>query len=147
MAKRSVVKAESEASLTTPITEMPEGASSPWNLQVWEAMHMEGLTPGERRRGILVALGKRVPRQRYKNKKERKAAREKRRLERKKERLSLYEQYGITPRKRGAKLTPDEKKARRSERGKKRRELLREMARQNPELAKQYGVDPSRFKL
>jgi len=147
MAKRSVVKAESEASLTTPITEMPEGASSPWNLQVWEAMHMEGLTPGERRRGIAIALGLRTPRKRYKNKKERKAASKERREQRKKDRLTLYEQYGMTPRKRGAKLTPDEKRAKRSERGKKRRELLREMARANPELAKKYGVDPSRFKL
>jgi len=144
MSKRSVVKSESEGSLTTPITDVTSVA---WNPQVSQVMTMEGLTPGERRRGVLVALGLRTPRQKYKSKKQRKTAAKERRLQRKKDRLALYEQYGITPRPRGAKLTPEQKKAKRSERGKNRRAALREMARANPELAKKYGVDPARFKL
>lgn len=143
MAKKSIAKVEEE-SLTTPIVDV---SSVPWNPQVSQVMAMEGLTPSERRRGVLVALGVRTPRKKYKTKKERKAAAKMRREERKKERSVLYEQYGITPRMRGPKLTEEEKKKKRSERGKKRRELFREMARKDPETAKRYGIDPSKFKL
>ena len=143
MAKKSIAKAEG-GDLTTPIVDV---APVPWNLQVSQAMTMEGLTPSERRRAVLVALGERTPRKKYKTKKEKKAAQKERREERKKKRGVLYEQYGITPRERGTKLTEEEKRQKRSARGKTRRSAFREMARKDPELAKKFGIDPSKFKL
>ena len=140
----AATSSEGEQSLTTPIADV---TAVPWNPQVSQAMTMEGLSPGERRRAVLVALGLRTPRQKYKSKKQKKSAAKERREQRKKDRLAVFEQYGITPRKRGTRLTPEQKKEKRSERGKQRRALLREMARANPELAKKYGVDPTRFKL
>jgi len=145
VAKKEVQRVEAE-DLTTPIVGIPIG-TSPWNPQVSQLMNTPGLTPSERRRGLRIALGLSTPRKKYKSKKERKKAAKERREKRKEERSALYEKYGLTPRTRGPKLTSEQKKEKRSERGKKRRAALRDLARANPEKAKEYGIDISRFKL
>jgi len=101
----------------------------------------------DKRKAVLEALGMRKPRQKYKTVKQRKLAAKKRRKERRKERIDALKRYGIEPRKRGKKLTPEQKKERRNLRGKTKRAGLREMARANPELAKKYGIDIDRFRL
>ena len=105
------------------------------------------VSEAERRKAALEALGMRRPRQKYKTTKQRKSAAKKRRKERREERTKALEQYGLAPKKRGKKLTPEQKKKKRAERGKSKRSLFREMARANPELAKQYGIDVNRFRL
>jgi len=107
----------------------------------------ESLTIAEKRKKVLEGLGMRTRKKKYESVEERKAASKLRREERKKERLSALAQYGLEPRKKGPRKTKAQKKKARSERGKARREFMREMAKASPDLAKKYGIDPSRFKL
>ena len=100
-----------------------------------------------KRRKVLEELGLRKPKKKYASVEDRKAAAKERAKKRKEERVKVLKQYGLEPKKRGPKLTKAQKTAKRQDRGKVRREFLREMARQNPELAKKFGIDPSRFRL
>lgn len=109
---------------------------------------LSGAKPlSDKRREVLIALGLRRPRQKYTTPALKKTAAKKRRKERKLERNKELAKYGLAPRKRGKKLTTDQKNKRRNERGKNKRAGLREMARANPDLAKKFGIDPTRFRL
>jgi hypothetical protein len=100
-----------------------------------------------KRRKILEQLGLRRPKKRYASVEERKKAAKERAKRRKEERLKVLKGYGLEPRKKGPKLTKEQKRERRKARAKAKREFFREMAKQNPDLAKKFGIDPSRFKL
>ena len=110
-------------------------------------LESESLSIAEKRKKVLEELGLRSTRRKYASPEERKEAAKKRRDERRAARAKVLEQYGLEPKTRGPKLTKAEKKKRRSERGKARRSFLREMAKAQPELAKKYGIDPSKFKI
>ena len=101
----------------------------------------------QKRSMILVELGLKKPKKQYATKEERKLAAKERTKERKKERLSVLEKYGLEPKKKGPKLSKEQKKQRRKTRSKAKRTFLRDMARADPEMAKKYGIDPARFKL
>ena len=107
----------------------------------------EGLSLAEKRKKVLEGLGMRTRKQRYGSVEERKKAAKSRRDKRKKERLEALAKYGLEPRKKGPKKTKAQRKEARSIRGKSKREAFREMAKASPDLAKKYGIDPSRFRL
>jgi len=107
----------------------------------------ESLSMAEKRRKVLEQLGLKGTKKKYATPEERKAASKKRREERKSTRLEVLKKYGLEPRKKGPKMSKEQRKQKRSERGKTKRGFLREMARANPDLAKKYGIDPRRFKL
>lgn len=107
----------------------------------------ESLDLAEKRKKVLEQLGLRRPRKKYATPGERKEASKKRREGRKATRLEALKKYGLEPKKKGPKMSKEERGKKRSERGKSRREFMREMARGSPDLAKKYGIDPSRFKL
>lgn len=140
MAKKTTVPAVSTLGFAS-------GAAVPWSQDISAIIQREDISPSEKRKALLVKLELRQTRRKYKTKAQRTAAAKTRRDKRKTERLSVFEQYGLEPKTRGPKLTAEEKRKKRSTRGKTRRSLFREMARANPEMAKKYGVDPSRFKL
>ena len=105
------------------------------------------LTEREKRNEILVQLGLKQKKRKYPTPEARKAAAKERSAKRRKERSTVLAQYGLEPKKRGPKRSEDEKAEARRERGKTKRAFIREMARAEPDLAKKYGIDPSRFKL
>jgi len=106
----------------------------------------ESLTMAEKRRSLLEKLGLKGTKRKYATVEERKEASKVRREKRKSERAEALAEYGLEPKKKGPKLTKEQRKAKRKARGKKRRGFMREMAIANPELAKTYGIDPARFK-
>jgi len=110
-------------------------------------LESESLSMAQKRRQVLEQLGLKGTRKKYASPVERKAASKERREKRKSTRLESLKQYGLEPKVRGPKMSKEERKTKRSERGKTKRGFLREMAKANPELAKKYGIDPSRFKL
>ena len=110
-------------------------------------LQSKDLSLEDKRRRVLEELKMRKPRRKYASPAERKEAAKKRRDKRKAERVKVLDRYGIAPKKKGPKMSKAERKRRRSKRGKEKRGFLREMARENPELAKTYGIDVSRFKL
>lgn len=112
-----------------------------------KVIESESLTLAQKRKEVLEALGLKRKKKKYDTPEEKKAAAKKRRDERKATRREVLKKYGLEPRKKGPKMTQAERKKKRSERGKTKRGFLREMARANPDLAKKYGIDPSRFKL
>ena len=107
----------------------------------------EELSLAEKRRKVLEQLGMRHPRQKYATPEEKKAAQEARRLKRKADRLEIFKAQGIEPRKRGPKKSKAERAAARKARRHNKTMALKEMALANPDLAKKYGINPSRFKL
>jgi len=124
--------------LVPMVTELPDFSS---------VIKSESLSLAEKRKKVLEGLGLKRTKKVYANSEERKAAAKKRREERKATRREYLSRYGLEPRKKGPKLTKEERKKKRSERGKVKRGFLREMARANPDLAKKYGIDPNRFRL
>jgi len=100
----------------------------------------------EKRRKVLEELGARKPKKKYKTVEDRKAAAKERAGVRRAEKIKILGKYGLAPKKAGPKLTKEEKREKRSNKGKVKREFIREMARQNPDLAKKFGIDPTRFR-
>ena len=107
----------------------------------------EGLSIGQKRSRILTEMGLKKVKKKYETSEERKAAAKERAGTRKAERNKILEQLGIAPKRKGPKRTKAEKKVLRSQKSKDRRAFIREMAKENPEIAKKYGVDISRFKI
>ena len=135
--KREVaITSTSEAGIITPGT--PDFSN---------IISSESLSLADKRKKVLEGLGLRRPRKKYASVEERKAAAKKRKEERKTTRTSELKKYGLEPRKKGPKMTKVQRKLKRSARGKAKRQFMREMAKQNPDLAKTYGIDVSRFKL
>lgn len=110
-------------------------------------LQSQDISVAEKRRIILEGVGLKGKRRKYKSSEERKEASKKRRGERKVERDKTLEKYGLLPKAKGPKLTKEQKKVKRSKRSKERRSFMRDMAKQNPDLAKKYGIDVGRFKL
>ena len=98
-----------------------------------------------KRRAVLIGLGLKAPRKKYKSPAERKAAAKERAKKKRAEKTKALKKYGLEPKPK-VKKTKAEKRAKRSERGKIKRELFKEFARMNPEMAKKFGFDPARFK-
>jgi hypothetical protein len=108
-------------------------------------MGKEGLTLADKRRLYLERLGAVRPKQKYATKEERKkAAKERAQKRREAKRALLPPELRPQPR---MKMTPEEKKVKRSEKNKEKRAFLREMARDNPAIAKKFGIDPANFRL
>lgn len=107
----------------------------------------ESISMAEKRKTVLERLGLKGTKRKYETVEERKEAAKKRREKRKSERAEALAKYGLEPKKKGPKLTKEQRKAKRKARGKARRGFMREMARKDPELARTYGIDPKRFKL
>ena len=96
------------------------------------------LTPADRRRVALQRLGKRGVRTKYASKEERKAAQKVRSKTRRQEQmLALPPELRPQPK---VKRSLAQKQERRRERGKEKRDFLKEMARANPEQAAKYGI-------
>lgn len=110
-------------------------------------LQKEDLSIADKRRIILEGVGLKGKKKKYESVEERKAASKARREERKAKRTEVLAKYGLEPKKKGPKLTKEQKKAKRSARAKERRGFMRDMARQDPDLAKKYGIDVKRFKL
>jgi len=110
-------------------------------------LQKEDMSIADKRNYVLEQTGLKGRKRKYKSVEERKAAAKARREERKAKRVAVLEKYGLEPKKKGPKLTKEQKKARRSARAKERRSFMREMAKQQPDLAKKYGIDVKRFKL
>ena len=110
-------------------------------------LQSQDISVADKRRHVLEGLGLKGKRRKYKSPGERKEAAKKRREERKAVREKALGEYGLQSKAKGPKLTKEQKKARRSGRSKERRSFMREMAKQNPDLAKKYGIDVGRFKL
>lgn len=105
------------------------------------------LSLSEKKAKLLRELGVTSPKKKYETKEERKEAAKKRAKERKEERDAILSEYGLGPGRRGPKLSKEEKRARRKARAKKKRDFMKEMAKKYPNLAKKYGIDPSKFKI
>lgn len=99
-----------------------------------------------KRKKVLEELGLRRPRKKYESVEERKAAAKERAKKRREERLQVLKRYKLEPKKKGPGLTKAQKKEKRRTRGQDKRQFLREMARQNPDMARKFGIDPTRFR-
>lgn len=134
--------AKEEARTGSDIVSIEPGAPDFTNI-----LQSQDISVADKRRLVLEGVGLKGRKRKYKTAEERKEAAKKRRDERKVSRLEVLTKYGLEPKKKGPKLTKAQKKAKRSARGRERRSFLREMAKENPDLAKKYGIDVSRFKL
>lgn len=105
------------------------------------------LTRQEKARRILEKTGKKGKRQKYASKELRKAAAHERYLKRRADRRAALEKIdpSLLPKPRGQKLTAEQKKAKRSQRGKTKRQLFKDMVISYPEKAKAAGIDISRY--
>lgn len=112
-----------------------------------DVLQSQDISIADKRKHVLEGLGLKGKRRKYKSPEERKEAAKKRKEERKAERDKTLEGYGLLPRVKGPKLTKEQRKVKRSVRSKERRSFMRDMAKQNPDLAKTYGIDVGRFKL
>ena len=99
-----------------------------------------------KRQQILTELGLRKPKKKYETIEERKAAAKERAKKKRAEKVKALKPFGLEPKPKPRK-TKAQKKERRKERGRVRRELFREFAKMNPDMAKKAGFDPSRFRL
>ena len=70
------------ASTGGPFT-FESGTSAPWSPEISQIIQREDISPSEKRRALLIQMGVRKPRQKYKTKKHRKVAAKKRQKERK----------------------------------------------------------------
>lgn len=151
MAKRSSAVSKVIASIPSPPGSAVEsGAIGPGPLPLPDLTGItrsEDLSLAEKRKQVLAALGMRKKKQIYATPEDRKAASKARRDKRKADRVETLKKYGLEPRARGPKKTEAERKQARSDRGKRRRAALREMAKLHPDVAARYGIDPSRFRL
>ena len=105
------------------------------------------LTRQEKARRILEKTGKKGKRQKYATKELRKAAQHERYLKRRADRRAVLEKIdpSLLPKPRGQKLTAEQKKAKRSARGKTKRQLFKDMVLTYPDKAKAAGIDISRY--
>jgi len=106
-----------------------------------------GETMAARRRRILREAGVRGTKKKYGSAEERKAASKARAKERKERDAAILEKFGLAPRSRGPKMTKEEKKAKSKARRQQKSQFLREAARSQPDFAKKFGIDITRFKL
>lgn len=104
------------------------------------------LTLAEKRKKVLMGLGLRKTKKVYASPAERKAAAKERAKKRREAKLEVLKKYGLEPHAKGPKKSKEEKKAVRKERALHKREFLREMAKADPERAKQFGIDVTRFR-
>ncbi len=103
-------------------------------------------TTEEKRLLLQRELGLRKTKKKYPTKEARKEAAKVRAKQRRAEKKAVYKEFGIAPAPKGPKRTTEEKKLHRSEKGKSKRNFLKEMAKQNPDIAKKFGIDISRFR-
>lgn len=129
----------------TAVTPVP--ALGPAPLDFTSVIESETLSIAAKRKHVLEQLGLKGRKRKYATLEERRAASQKRREERKATRLEVFKKYGLEPKEKAPKMTKEQRKQKRSERGKAKREFYRQMARADPALAKKYGIDPKRFKL
>jgi len=101
----------------------------------------------EKRRRLLEELGVKKTKKKYPTAAARKEAAKARAAVRREEKKSIYAKYGLEPKPKGPKVSDAERKARRKTKGASKRSFLKEMAKANPDLAKKYGIDVSRFKI
>jgi len=113
-----------------------------------EILEHPGKSKAQKRKEVLVALGLRTTKKKYKTPADRKKAAKERTAARKTQRLGILGALGLQPEKR-EKLTDEERKDRsktaRQRRTSSKRDFIRDMAERNPSLAKKYGIDISRF--
>lgn len=104
------------------------------------------LSLSQKRKNILEELGMKKKKKVYSSPAERKAAAKKRAKARKEAKLQVLKKYGLEPKAKGPKKTKEQKKEARKERSSNKRQFLREMAKADPERAKQFGIDVTRFR-
>lgn len=94
---------------------------------------------------ILVRTGMKKTRKKYETEEDRKAAAKERKEKRRAERLNVLSGVNLAPAQR-AKLSPEEKKARRKQKSAQRRDFFRAAAISNPELAAKFNVNPANIR-
>ena len=104
------------------------------------------ITMREKRRIVLGKLNMVQPRKKYASVADRKAAAKIRSAARRKERLEKLPEE-LRPKARGAKLTVEQKKEKRTARAHDRRAFINGLAKEHPEMAKARGIDVSRLKI
>lgn len=135
---------------------LPEGSSVPSavpksisyggkTFDITDILADSSLSPGKKRRAILIRTGQRKPRTKYGSEEERKAAAKKRAEARKKKHKGFFSGIGLEPQKK-LKLSPEEKKEKRKVKSQARRDFIRKAALEMPDVAKSFGIDPSRIK-
>lgn len=96
------------------------------------------LSPKDKRRAIAELIGLKKPKKIYATPAERKAAAAARAEKRRKKNNDIWKKIGIAPQKR-EKMSPEQKKARRSEKAKDKRALFADMVKRDPDKAAKFG--------
>ena len=104
------------------------------------------LSASQKRKSYFTQLGIAKPKKKYASPAERKAAAKERAKQRRAERINMLPE-ALRPKPRGPKLSPEQKREKRSARRHAKRDFLHEMARANPEAAQRFGINPGRFKI
>ena len=134
-----------------PTGEFDDIASRP---KVKKILDNPNLSNRDKRKRILILLGLRKKKRKYKTQEAREEAARKRAEDRKQKRMGVFNVLGIAPAPR-LKLTEEERKkrskARRKSRSKRHKEFINEMIEANPkeaeELARRLGIKIKKYKL